>query len=133
MPDWILIEEGAYPVEKAFLLTRRYSAAPFEDVWLEVYLNDKDERRVRGRGMAVNMQIVELLETEDEIDLLLDLGGEFKYFVKSPSIAAGKVFSPGVKSLIHFIAQEPLQKLDRAEYMKIRSLASPIGSAEING
>ena len=124
MADWILIEEGAYPVEAAFLLTRKYRATPYEDASIDVYLDGGGERKVRGRGMTVNVRIVELLENEDEIDILIDLGGEFKYLLKTPSISAGKVFSPDVKSLVHFIAREPLQKLALAEFMKIRSLLS---------
>lgn len=124
MAHWIFIEEGAYLVAAGFLLTPVYSAVNFEDAVFEVYLDGAGERRVRGHGMAVNVLIVELLEDHDDIDILVDLGNEFYYLLKVPSIMAGKVFSPDVKSLIHFIAKGPVQKLSSTEYMQIRSQVS---------
>lgn len=124
MAHWIYIEEGTYLVETAFLLTPAYTAVTLEDAVLEVYLDRKAERRVQGHGMATNILIVELLEDHDDIDLLVDLGSEFKYLLKTPSIRAGKVFSPEVKSLLYFMAQGPVEKLSEGEYVHIRSKLS---------
>jgi len=121
MAHWIFIEEGAYRVEAAFFLTPGYTAVTLEDALMEVYLDAKGERRVRGQGIAMNLLIVELLEEHDDIDLLLDLNGEFRYLLKTPSIMAGKIFSPDVKSTVHFVAKEPLQKLTNDEYLDIQS------------
>jgi hypothetical protein len=126
MGHWIFIEEGTYRVDAAFLLTPGYTAVALEDTILEVYLDAGGERRARGSGFAVNLLLVELLEDYDEIDLLLDLGDEFKYLLKVPTISAGKVFSPDVKSLIHFRAQSPVQKLIGSDFLLIRSKLSLI-------
>lgn len=126
MAHWIFIEEGTYQVEAAFLLTPAYSGVTLDNVFIEVYLDDNGERRLRGHGMVTNMLIVDLLEDHDDIDLLLDLGDGFHYFLKTPKIMAGKVFSPDVKSLIHFIAKGPVQKLSVSEYQQARSRLSLI-------
>jgi hypothetical protein len=121
MPDWVLIEEGSYHAEAAFLLTSGFKAIALDHAIFEVYLDGKNERRVRGRAMVANLLMVELSEDDDEFDLLLDLGGEFKYLIMAPSISAGKAFAPDVKSLLHFVAREPLQKLSGNEFIEIRS------------
>jgi len=121
MAHWTNIEEGTYPADEAFLLTQSCAATGLDGAAIEVYLDGANERRVRGQAMAVNALMVELLEDDGEIDLLLDLGGDFKYLVKAPLIRAGKVFSPGVKSLLQFNAQGPLQKLTQGEYAAISS------------
>jgi hypothetical protein len=126
MAHWIFIEEGAYLVESAFILTPAYSAVTLDDAVIEVFLDSNGERRVRGHGMATNVLIVELLEDHDELDLLLDLGDQFHYLMKTPSIMAGKVFSPDVRSLIRFIAQGPLDKMSNSEYLQVRSRMSLI-------
>ncbi|MGV8073076.1 MAG: hypothetical protein AB2L11_00740 [Syntrophobacteraceae bacterium] len=127
MAHLIYIEQGAYPLEEAFFITPGYAATTLEDAVLEVYLDNKEERRVRGGGMAANYLIVELLEENEDIDLLLSLGQGFHYLAKNPVIRAGKVFSPDVKSLIHFSAPASLQKLSRSEYLDIRSKLSLVG------
>jgi len=126
MAHWIFIEEGTYLVESAFLLTPSCSAVTLDDALIEVYPDANGERRVRGHGLATNVLIVELLEDEDDLDLLLDLGDGFHYLLKTPSIMAGKVFSPDVKSLIRFIAKGPVQKLSNSEYLDVRSRLSLI-------
>ena len=124
MAHWISIEEGSYLVEAAFLLTPVYSAVTLDDPLIEVYLDGNGERRLRGHALATNVLIVELLEDQDDLDLLLDLGNEFHYLLKTPSIMAGKVFSPDVRSLIRFIAKGPVQKLSHDEYLQVRSRLS---------
>ena len=128
MANWINIEEGRYVVDEAFLLTPGFAAAPIEDAMLEVYLDGSNERRARGSGMAVSMLIVELLEDHDDIDLILDLGDEFKYYVKAPLLRAGKALAPDVKSLLQFTPRGPLEKLGSVEYARIRSKLSLVGS-----
>lgn len=121
MTDWILLEEGTYDVEGAFLVTPDHSALTLEDVLLEVYLNRQQQRRLRGSAMVANLLMVELLEDNDCIDLLLNLGAEFHYLLREPVLRAGKVFAPDVKSLLQFVAQGPSQKLTGEEYRSIRS------------
>ena len=124
MVHQILIEEGNYPADEAFLLTPGYTGMVVEDATIEVYLDENDQRCVRGRAMATNLSLVELLEDYDDVDLLLDLGGQFKYLLKTPTLKAGKVFSPDVKSIIHFVAHSPLEKLEEDRYKRMRDRIS---------
>jgi hypothetical protein len=121
MAHWTNIEEGTYPADEGFLLARSFAATALDGAVIEVYLDRANERRVKGQAMAINALIVQLLEEDGEIDLVLDLGGDFKYLLKAPAIRAGKAFSPGVKSLLQFTAQGPLQKLTHGEYAAISS------------
>jgi hypothetical protein len=50
------------------------------------------------------------------LDLLMDLGGAFKYVLRKPILQAGKVFSPNVKSLLHFTPAAPLEPVDAADF-----------------
>jgi hypothetical protein len=121
MAHYIGIAEGTYQVDEAILLTPGYGAIGLDQALIEVYLNQSLERRLKGSGLAVNTLLVELLEDHDDIDILLDLGGEFKYLLASPTISGGKMFSPDVKSLILFSANSPARKLDMDEVESIRS------------
>lgn len=121
MAHWIFIEEGSYPLEAAFMLTPAYTALVLENAMIEVYQDANGERRVRGRGTARNVLMVELHEDHDDFDLLLDLGDGFTFLVAKPQIMAGKVFDPDVKSLVHFVANGPLERLTPEEYEKMRA------------
>jgi len=123
MAHWIFIEPGDYWAEAAYLITPGHTAMALEDVVVEVYLDANDERRVKGQGMGFNLQLVELLEDHDEIDMLLDLGGDFKYLLKTPTLRGGKLFAPDVKAKIQYIAIGPLEKLSQDKFAEIhRSL-----------
>ena len=126
MAHWIFIEEGTYRAESAFLMTPDFHAVALEEPVMEVYRDGRQERRVQGHGLIYSLLMVELLEDHDEIDLVVDLADEFKYFLKSPSIRAGKVFSPDVRTLLHFVARQPLQKLSGDEYQLMKSRLSII-------
>lgn len=62
--------------------------------------------------------MVALLEKSDDLDLILDLGGEFKYFMKAPQITAGKFFLPNVKSHLRFDPIVPWNQIAAAEFAK---------------
>ncbi len=121
MAHWINIEEGIYQADEAFLLTPGFKAVTLEHATMEVYLDGAQERHVRGQATVTNVLIVELLEDEDEMDLLVDLGDQFKFLLKAPSIRAAKAFSPDVKSVLQFFAQGPLQRLATRDYLDLRS------------
>jgi hypothetical protein len=61
--------------------------------------------------MVYNLMVVELLEDDDTLDVLLDLGGDFKYYLSSPQISSGKFFAPDVKSTLQFAPKRPWQQL----------------------
>lgn len=123
MGEWIPFAEGRYRVEKAVLLAADHRAVELEEAIIEVSEGPGGRRRLSGRGRAPNALMVELLEESQELDLLLDLGGEFKYRLPAPAIQGGKVFAPGVKSFVQFTPQAPWEPMAEADFNCLMSRA----------
>ena len=122
MSDWIPFENAIYLVEKAFLVADDQTAALLEKTSIEVFTGRNGKKRLKGSGLVQNMQLVELLEENDDLDLILDLGGEFKYLLKTPVIRAGKVFSPNVKSHLQFDPVSPWDQITEVEFAKLMGI-----------
>ncbi len=116
MPHWIPFDEGEYLVERAFLLAPDGSAVLLEDAVIRVFLDQQGQRRMNGGCRVRNILLVELMDDHDHIHLALDLGGEFKYLLKDPTLQAGKVFSPDVKSTLQFAPQKPWEQVPGHEF-----------------
>jgi hypothetical protein len=121
MNEWIPFDEGKYRVERAFLITPDLKAAPLENAFIEVYTSRQGTRRLKGRSFVRNILIVHLLEESDEIDLILDLGGTYKYILKNPELEAGKVFSPNIKSTLQFSPGSPWKQIPQIEFENLIS------------
>lgn len=121
MEDWIPFEEGEYLAERAFLASREESAASLERVVVRVFSDKMGRRQMDGRGRVRNVHMVELLEESDDLDLLLDMGEEFKYILRNPVLKAGKVFSPDVRSVFHFIPRGPWEQIGESEFESLCS------------
>jgi hypothetical protein len=121
MNNWIPFADGEYLVEQALLITADDSAVAVEDVIVEVYSDQKGLRYLNGRGRVRNILMVELLDDNDDLDLLLDFGEEFKYLLKEPNLQAGKVFSPEVKSVLRFTPRDPWRQMNPAEFENLLS------------
>ena len=119
MSDWIPFENAIYLVERAFLVTDDNTAALLEKTSIEVYTGRNGKKRLKGSGLVQNMMLVELLEENDDLDLILDLGENFKYLMKKPNITAGKVFTPNVKSHLQFDPVSPWEQLTESEFTKL--------------
>ena len=102
MCEGIPFEKGTYMVEQALLIAADHRAVALEDALIDVYQDHSGAKQVKGRGFVSNLLVVELLEDSDTLDLYVHLGGTFIYCLQNPDIVAGKVFSPGVKSVIQF-------------------------------
>ncbi len=116
MNNWIPFVDGEYLVDQALLLAAEDRAVAIDEVIVEVYSDQKGQRHLRGRGRIRNILMVELLRDSDDLDLLLDFGGEFKFLLKAPNLQAGKVFSPDVKSTLQFIPIIPWHQVDPPAY-----------------
>jgi hypothetical protein len=116
MTGWIPFEGGRYLAQRAVLLTVDGRAVELEDTVIEVSEGPGGKRRLSGRGRAPNALMVELLEEGQEPDLLIDLGGEFKYRMRNPRIQGGKVFARGVKSFVQFVPQSPWEQVPEADF-----------------
>ena len=121
MNNWIPFTDGEYLVEQALLVAAADHAASVEEVIVEIYSDQRGQRYLRGRGRVRNILMVELLEDSDDLDLLLDFGGEFKFLLKVPNLQVGKVFSPDVKSTLQFIPKIPWHQIEQTEYEDILS------------
>ena len=58
----------------------------------------------------------ELLEDHDDLDMILDLGGPFKYRLETPQLTSGKVFTPNVKAVLQFSPRIPWTPLSEKEF-----------------
>lgn len=110
--DWIPFEDGEYWVEQAVIVAPNGAAVALEKPYIEIAQNPLGKRHIVGKGLVLNLLVVELLEESDELDILLDLGGDFKYRLVKPRISAGKVFAADVKSTLQFSPVEPWNLVD---------------------
>jgi hypothetical protein len=127
MTDWIDFEEGQYAVSRAYLASTGNNAVGLRDPVLEIYTGRFGKRQMKGYGLVENIALVELHEDGDVLDLLLDLGGDFRFLMENPMLQAGKVFSPGVRSLVHFYPKKPWRPLSVEDFESIRRNFSLIG------
>jgi len=116
MENWVPFGEGEYLAEQTFMVTDSDHAIAVDNVVIEVYADARGQRYLRGRGRLHNILMVALLEDSDDLDLLLDFGDEFKFLLKKPTLQTGKVFSPDVRSTLHFIPQTPWRQLAPDEF-----------------
>jgi hypothetical protein len=121
MAQWIPFVEGEYLVDQAYLLASDDGAAALEDVIVEVYSDRQGIRHLKGHCRVRNMLMVELLEDNDDLDLLLDFGDEFKYCLKAPELNAGKVFSSSAKSTLWFAPTAPWEQIPQKDFADLIS------------
>lgn len=121
MTNWIPFAEGEYLVNQAFLVAPDGSAAALENTIIEVYLNRQGQRYLKGRSRIRNMVIIELLEENDDLDLVLDFGEEFKYCLKQPELQAGKVFAQDAKSTFWFTPTSSWEQIPPNEFEELLS------------
>lgn len=116
MDNWIPFAEGEYIVDRAFIIAPDERAVVIEDAFIEVFATAQGRRYLRGSGRVHNLLLVELLEDHDDLDLILDLGDEFKYRLTKPELQSGKFFASGAKSTIQFRPAEPWQQIPRPDF-----------------
>jgi len=116
MENWIPFGEGEYLVEQALLISSDHRAVVVDDVVVEVYSDQGGQRYLKGRGRIRNLLMVELLEDSDVLDLLLDFGDEFKFWLKEPVLQTGKVFAPDARSVLQFFPRDPWQQIQPDEF-----------------
>lgn len=119
MSNWIPFDKGTYLAEQAFLVAADNTSAALENTFIEVYTGREGKLRLRGTGLVRNFFLVRLLEENDDLDLILDFGEEFKYRLKKPVITAGKVFSPDVKSHLRFIPDTPWTQIAESDFQTL--------------
>ena len=121
MSNWIPFLEGEYAVEQAFIVAPDDRAMAVEDAGIEVFQGSGGQRQLKGSGRIRNIHLVELLEDYDDLDLILDLGDEFKYRLKNPALQSGKFFAPDAKSTLHFRPAAPWEQIPQADFKSLIS------------
>ena len=106
-------------MEKAYLMSSARTATPLEEAILEIYTGRDGIRRMRGSAKVKNAMVVELLEDNDDLHILIDLGEEFKYLMEHPELQAGKLFSPHVKAVMKFSPKEEWKQLSKEDFDSI--------------
>ena len=126
MEDWIPFREGEYIVERGYLLAPGGSYVELEDAAISVYRDVRGKQQMDGQCKVENLKVVSLLDDHDRLDLLLDLGAQFKYVLRNPVLKSGKVFAPKVKSTLHFLPREPWEQIPEAEFEGLLHHAKPV-------
>ena len=121
MTDWIPFEDGRYHVEEAFLIAADHTAVLMEKAYIEIYTGRTGKRWLKGGSLVQNLKMIDLLEVSDTLDILLNLSPEFKFILRKPSIQAGKVFAPDVKSSLKFMPAVPWEPVSAEEFEVICS------------
>ncbi|MFZ0131416.1 MAG: hypothetical protein WAK95_02660 [Desulfobacterales bacterium] len=128
--DWIPFEDGLYGVPEALLITVGGAAVALDKPFIEIYTGKTGKRWLKGGSLVQNELVVALLDESDDIDILLNAGGDVGFLMRSPDIQAGKVFAPSVKSSLKFMPTRPWEPLAPAEFRRLKSgvrlLTSPI-------
>lgn len=121
MGNWIPFVEGEYAVEQAFVIAPGDRAVAIENAYIEIFATGQGQRHLKGSGRVRNILLVELLEDHDALDLILDLGDEFKYRLINPELQSGKFFAPNANSSLKFRPTEPWQQIPQPEFELLMS------------
>ncbi len=116
MSDWIPFENASYQTEQAFLVSEDMTAVALEQTIVTVSTGSGGKKYLAGTGRVRNILLVEISEENDDLDLVLDFGGEYKYRMATPTISGGKVFSPKTKSSIRFAPITPWHQIPEPEF-----------------
>ena len=73
--DWIPFEEGEYWVEQAYIVAPDGGAVALEKPYIEIAKGPLGKRHLVGKGLVLNLLVVELLEDND-IDEIRRTGDE---------------------------------------------------------
>jgi hypothetical protein len=126
---WVPFEEGLYRIEEALIVAQASGhALGMTDAVLEVFADRRGLRHVQGSGKIRPSQLVDLLEEGDALDLLLDLGGPYKYHLIHPELKSGKVFAAGVQATVRFAPRQPWQQLNESDYRLRRAAVALLDS-----
>ena len=128
MDDWIPFDEGDYIVERAWLINDSDHAAPLEDAVVQISADRQGRRHLKGYGRIRNVEVVALLEDSEDLDLLLDLGAEFKFLLKRPLLKSGKVFAPDIKSTFQFNPVTPWEELSAERFAELTGRLQPVSA-----
>jgi len=97
---------------------------PVDRAVIDIYTDSAGMRQLKGSGRVENFQMVALLDDHGSLDLILELGEDLIYRLPEPELTAGKVFTPGVRSMMQFAPTKPWLP------MSAKDLNNLIGNAQ---
>jgi hypothetical protein len=118
--EQMFVRKGTYIIEEAFVITQNEprTGIALRDAFLEVE-EEGNHKMVHGRATVHNLSLVELFEDNEQLDMIINMGEGFKFYLKNPIIQAGKVFSPTVFSSMRFIPTNSFDHIPDNEYSAI--------------
>ena len=119
--NWIPFVAGEYTVEQAFVIAADDRAVAIADAFIEIFETAGGQRHLKGSGRIYNILLVELLEENDDLDIILDLGDEFKYRLVRPELRSGKFFAPRASSSFQFRPNGPWEQIAQPEFDRLIS------------
>ncbi len=115
--NWITIEKGFYQAVRSYMATSDHThGAALSNAAIEIVTGRTGEKQLHGFGKLENMLMIELLELSDEIDIVIDLGGVYKYLFEAPNISGGKLFTPHVEATIRFAPIKPWRQIETTQF-----------------
>ena len=105
-------------MQQALLVSPDRTAAALSRAVIDISVDSRGRRELKGQGVIRNVLLVQLLENHDDLDLLLDLGGEFKYLLENPQLSGGKVFAPDVRATVQFAPSSPWRQLSQQDFQQ---------------
>ncbi len=113
---------GSYIIEEAYIVSANSLDAGVEisDSVLDVLLDPRGNTLVDGHGLVHNVSLVNLLENYQEFDIVMNMGENFCFYLRRPVINAGKVFTPGVKSILRFTPGDSFEHISDERFYKIK-------------
>lgn len=113
----MFVRTGTYIIEEAFVVTAQEPrlGIALRDAFLDV---EKEGNRtiVHGRATVRNFLLVKLFEDHEQLDMVINMGEGFKFYLQNPIIQAGKVFSPVIESTMRFIPSNSFEHITEEEY-----------------
>jgi hypothetical protein len=119
MTALIPFKEGQYSIANAFLLTADFQAVRLHNPVLEIYKDRFGKKQISGNGLVRNALMISLLDDHDDLDLVLNLNEDIHYILKQPELSGGKIFSPDIRSTLHFIPKTPWVELSDKAFKEI--------------
>ncbi len=119
--------EGMYWIEEAYIIPPEapHRALALHNAVLDVEREREDRLIVHGRATVHNASLVNLLEDHETLDMILNMGKGFVFYLREPLIQAGKVFSPTVSSTLRFIPQDSFDHWSDDAYARFKTSLLP--------
>ncbi len=113
---------GSYIIEEAYIVSADSLDAGVEitDSVLDVLLDPRGNAFVDGHGLVHNVSLVNLLENYQEFDIVMNMGEGFCFYLRRPVINAGKIFTPGVKSILRFTPGDSFDSISDEKFYEIK-------------